>query len=243
VDLSCFHAVAGSPQLHLDFTLSALRWRRRADYLKGNWRCQNNKEKEMKNVWRTLTVGFGALVLPLLFVSNSNALCGTNRPVPTHTGYYYQPGGAHLLLADDVLNPSPIVGLWHVKFYLKDTPGFKDGTEFDAGYSIWHSDGTEMTLSGGRPPLIGDVCMGVWKHLGHGVYKLNHFGASYDNSGLNLIGPARIQETVTLDRDRDSFSGPFTIDQYTEAGNLAGHFQGTITGTRITVDTPATSVF
>jgi hypothetical protein len=83
----------------------------------------------------------------------------------------------------------------------------------------------------------------VWKQVKLNVFKLNHFAAAYDNTGLNLIGPAQIQEQVTLDREGNSFSGPFTIDQYTEAGNRVAHFQGTITGTRMTVDTPATSIF
>ncbi|WP_353066818.1 hypothetical protein RBB77_09385 [Tunturibacter psychrotolerans] len=198
----------------------------------------------MKKLYRSLSALVGAVALTILLVPNANAICGVNRPTPTHTGYNYQPGGAHFLLANDVLdNFSPIVGMWHVKFFLKDTAGFKDGTEFDAGYSIWHGDGTEIMQSGGRPPLIGDMCMGVWKQVGLNVFKLNHFAAAYDNTGLNLIGPAQIQEQITLERAGNSFSGPFTIDQYTEAGNRVAHFQGTITGTRMTVETPATSIF
>jgi hypothetical protein len=66
---------------------------------------------------------------------------------------------------------------------------------------------------------------------------LNHFGISYDPTGANLVGPARIQQWLTLDPKGDSTSGKFTIDQYDESGNLLAHLQGNVTGTRVTMET------
>jgi hypothetical protein len=67
-------------------------------------------------------------------------------------------------------------------------------------------------------------------------------------TGSNFLGPAQIQEQITLNRAGNSFGGTFTVDQYVETNgilnpNPVAHFQGNITGTRITVNTPAESVF
>ncbi len=165
-------------------------------------------------------------------------------PAARPSSFELQSGRPRLLNASlEFLEPG-IVGFWHVKFISKGSGSVApDGAEIDAGYSQWHSDHTEIMNSGGRSPLMGDFCLGVWKQTGERTYRLNHFAAGYDSTGLNLIGPANIKEYITLDRDCDSFTGTFTIDQYTEAGNVAVHLQGTITGTRITVNTPPTSVF
>jgi hypothetical protein len=204
------------------------------------------KETSMKLTFKSFSATLAAAALTFLLVPTASALCGApTQPKPTSSHfnlYGAQPG--HLVMANDLLEDVvPIIGMWHVKFFLQDTPGFTNGTEFDAGYSQWHSDGTEIMQSAGRPPLIGDMCMGIWEQVGVRTYKLNHFAAAYDNSGLNLIGPAQIQELVVVDRAGNAFSGTFTIDQYTEAGNRAAHFQGNITGTRMTVNTPAQSIF
>jgi hypothetical protein len=136
-----------------------------------------------------------------------------------------------------------IIGFWHVKFITKDSPGIPDGTEVDAGYAQWHSDGTEIMNSGGRSPLTGDFCLGVWKQVGENTYKLNHFAAAWDSTGSELIGPANIREEVVLTPDRKHFDGTFTIDQYDEAGAKLAHVQGVIKGSRIEYDSGVDSIF
>jgi len=64
-----------------------------------------------------------------------------------------------------------IVGFWHVKFVSDGIStgipgGVPKGAEVDAGYSQWHSDGTEIMNSGGRAPNTGDFCLGVWAKVG-----------------------------------------------------------------------------
>jgi hypothetical protein len=93
-----------------------------------------------------------------------------------------------------------------------------------------------------RAPLTGDVCLGVWIKTGARTYQLNHFGISYDPTGAILVGPARIQQWLTIDAKGDATSGKFTIDQWDEAGNLLGHVQGNVTGTRVTMETGFQSV-
>jgi hypothetical protein len=139
--------------------------------------------------------------------------------------------------------PGPsIVGTWKEKWISEGSEGIPDGTEVDAGYAQWHSDGTEINLSGLRAPLTGNVCLGEWIKTGARTYQMNHFGISYDSTGANLVGPARIQQWLTLDSKGDSTSGEFTIDQWDESGNLLAHVQGNITGTRVTMNTGFQSV-
>jgi hypothetical protein len=197
----------------------------------------------------------GALLFTLLMTPMARAGCGgVSAPAVTHTSWQPMLGQARLLRAalipsadgddwghDD--HEADIVGFWHVKFVSKGSEGIPDGAEIDAGYSQWHSDGTEIMNSGGRSPLTGDFCLGVWKKVGERKYKLNHFAAAWDATGTSLIGPAQIKEEVTVDKDGKSFSGTFTIDQFDESGNSLAHVQGDITGKRITVETKSTSVF
>jgi hypothetical protein len=143
-----------------------------------------------------------------------------------------------------------IVGFWHEHFISDGVTsgipgGIPKGAEVDAGYSQWHSDGTEILNSAGRAPDTTNFCLGVWQKVGTSKYLLNHFATSWDpTKGANgLVGPANIREEVTLASDGQSFSGTFTINQYDEMGNKLVHIQGTITGTRITVSTPPSSIF
>jgi hypothetical protein len=142
-----------------------------------------------------------------------------------------------------------IVGFWHVKFLAQATnppSGILPTLPFavDAGYSQWHSDGTEINNSAGRAPSTGNFCLGVWKQTGPRTYVLNHFGAAFDASTpATLIGPANIREAVTLSADGDSFIGTFSIDQYNESGADLAQILGTISATRITVTTGESSIF
>jgi hypothetical protein len=52
-----------------------------------------------------------------------------------------------------------------------------------------------------------------------------------------------ILDWVTLAPGGNKFSGTFTVDQYDESGNVLVLLLGTITGTRIDVNTPAESIF
>jgi hypothetical protein len=130
-----------------------------------------------------------------------------------------------------------IVGTWHEHWYSQGSEGIPDGTEVDANYAQWHSDGTEMQVSGMRAPMTGDVCVGEWIKTAKRTYQLNHFGVSYDSTGQILVGPAVIRLWITINPKGDATSGRFTIDQYDESGNLLAHLQGNVAGTRITMKT------
>ncbi len=203
----------------------------------------------MKTKCGTLAVSLGALALALLTLPNAGAQCGGMRKPAAATGYgEMQNGRPHLVrtaldLDDLFAGAEPVVGFWHVKFVSVGSQGIPDGAEVDAGYSQWHSDGTEIMNSGGRSPITSNFCLGVWKKVGERKYQLNHFATAWDPAGQHLIGPANIRELVTVDRDCKHFSGTFSIDQYDESGNTLAHVVGNITGARIEVDTPTQSVF
>jgi hypothetical protein len=211
----------------------------------------------------------GALVVALLAVPPAQAQCGGYSASPIHPSAW-QPmsGRPHLLLASlgggvgdddfDSGDGQPIVGMWHFRFISDGISkgiqgGVPKGAPVDAGYAVWHSDGTEITNSGARAPNTSNFCMGVWARVGPRQYRLNHFGISWDptagtpdkagNPPGALIGPGHIQVLVTVSPDGQSYSGSFSIDQYDESGNIVVHLEGTATGTRINVNTPAQPIF
>jgi hypothetical protein len=204
-------------------------------------------EEVMKSVIWKVVPALSALVLAAMVAPAAHAGCGLYSPVPHAASWQPQIASPRLVLAalDDEAGaphgPS-IVGTWKEHWISEGSTGIPDGTEVDAGYASWHSDGTEINVSGLRPPLTGDVCLGVWIKTGARTYQLNHFGISYDPTGAVLVGPARIQQWLILDPKGDATSGKFTIDQYDEAGNLLAHVQGKVIGTRVTMDTGFESV-
>lgn len=194
--------------------------------------------------FRKLTLALTSLTLGAVLVPCAYAGCGLySSPVPHHTSWRPQVDSPRLLRTafindDDSATREPsMVGTWKEHWLSEGTEGIPDGTEIDAGYAQWHSDGTEINVSGLRAPLTGDVCLGEWIKTGARKYRMNHFGVSYDPTGQNLVGPARIQQWLTLDAKGNSTTGRFIIDQYDEAGNLLAHIQGKVIGTRVTIDT------
>jgi len=149
--------------------------------------------------------------------------------------------GSLLRIADD--ERDPIVGMWHVTFTAQGNEiGPPDGTPIDNALVTWHSDGTEL-MNSARPPQDGQFCMGIWKKMGKGTYKLNHF-AWFGNdtanapSGIgNPTGPTRFFEEVTLSPDKKHYTGTFTLDAYDAAGTQVAHIVGVIAATRITLHT------
>ncbi len=197
------------------------------------------------NQWlRRLLPSLVLLALVTFSASYAHAGCGLYEgPVARRMSWQGQLGPTHLLRAafiedgDENRSGPTMVGTWKEHWISEGSEGIPDGTEVDAGYSQWHSDGTEINVSGLRAPLTGDVCLGEWIRTGPRTYRMNHFGVSYDSTGVNLVGPARIQQWIVLDAKGDSTSGKFSIDQYDESGNLLAHVQGKVIGTRVTMNT------
>jgi hypothetical protein len=122
-----------------------------------------------------------------------------------------------------------------------------DGVPLDIGFTQWHSDGTEI-INSGRPPQDGSICLGVWEKTGKSRYKFNHFATGYDTANAptgigNPTGPTHIVGDVMVSRDGKHYAGTFTLDAYDTSNTLIAHLVGVITATRITVHTPASSIF
>ncbi|HKT40911.1 MAG TPA: hypothetical protein VJQ86_00985 [Rhodanobacteraceae bacterium] len=147
----------------------------------------------------------------------------------------------------------PISGLYEIHMTAEGNgpTGLPDGAPVDHAYVQWHADGTEI-MNSGRPAADGNFCMGTWAQTGARTYTLNHFMLSWvqnvDADGVAIdntfVGPASIQETVTLSKDGSSYSGTFVLTQYDTHYNiiLPGGIpiKGTVTGTRKTIDSPVT---
>ncbi len=186
----------------------------------------------MKTSFRAFAGAFGALLLAVLCAPVSRAQCGTYQKTAFHSTWFGQPALLYraALITDDHYREPSIVGFWHFKLSV-------GVNVIDAGTQQWHSDGTEVMDSGGRSPLIGNVCFGVWKQIGERRYKLNHRGIGFDAAGSAVNGVDSIVVDVRLSRDGNYYSGTFTIFPYDPDGNSLGPpVNGTATGTRITVN-------
>jgi len=165
----------------------------------------------------------------------------------------YRPGTGQFVRVDyETSAPNTsIVGMWNVTFVSDGVPPnpVPAGVTTDFGTVQWHDDGTEFMISGGRPPSTGDVCMGVWSQIGPLTYKLKHIALAWVSSDTppsmggpgpspaQFLGPAIIQEVVTLNKSRNTYQGHFTVDQYNADGSVVlVHVSGTVTGTRVTVN-------
>ena len=147
----------------------------------------------------------------------------------------------------------PIAGLYEVTMTAEGNgpTGLPDGAAVDHAYVAWHADGNEI-MNSGRPAADANFCMGTWAQTGARTYTLKHFmlswGQSVDADGVDVdntfVGPASIQETVTLSKDRNSYTGTFVLTQYDTNYNiiLPGGIpiKGTVSGTRKTIDSPVT---
>ena len=212
----------------------------------------------MKTMFGMLKVTLGVAVLATLFAQLAGAQCVSLGTLKRNTSLLRQPflinpftpaafssvapGGAEDL---PNLNSDPIVGFWRVNLISEgnfESAGIPDGTVLDAGFSQWHSDGTEI-LNSSRSPATQSFCLGVWESVGHSKYKLNHFPLSWNPDGT-LLGPANIRENVTLSPDHNSFTGTFTLGQYDPEGNLLlpELLTGNVQAKRITVQTTINDV-
>ena len=207
----------------------------------------------MKTMFGALKATLGVALLTTLFASLVNAQCAnvgvSKRGVSLlrHQSWTGQFSPALFKLVADgdreaspASDQDPIVGFWRVDLISEGNSGVPDGTVLDAGFSQWHSDGTEI-LNSSRQPATQSFCLGVWEKTNPSKYKLNHFAISWNPDGT-LLGPANIREEITLSHNHDSFVGTFTLDQYNSGGNKLVHLAGHVRAKRITVDTPVTDV-
>lgn len=142
--------------------------------------------------------------------------------------------------ADDSINPlqrlEPITGMYRFTFVAQGNKTIPDGVTLDQGFAVWHADGTEI-MNSGKAPMSQSFCMGVWAQTGVRSYKLNHWALNWNSTGTIFLGPVNIRERIKLDSDGDSYSGSFTLTQYSPDGHTPlGGVKGLISATRVRAD-------
>jgi hypothetical protein len=80
----------------------------------------------------------------------------------------------------------PIVGQWQV--VMTAFPGTNNEFVFDFAFQQFHADGTELMISGGVPPTIGNVCIGAWEREANGVIRIRHM--TWNWAGNEVLGDA-----------------------------------------------------
>jgi hypothetical protein len=171
-----------------------------------------------------------------------NAWSPLTQPSPSLRSAYDSPGtgGRFLRMSDERGWPgeASIVGMW--RFQL----AAPNGAVVDDGYAQWHSDGTEIQNSGLHAPITSNFCLGVWKQVGPGTYRLNHFPLGWDATGQSPANAIQLTETVRL-TDDNHMTGTFTLKVYvwTSTDSLdvgpstpVATVTGTVTATRVTID-------
>jgi hypothetical protein len=208
----------------------------------------DRKRNFMKTISRAITMTVSAGIFVTLFVSKANAGCGdlTSLQGP----FEFAKVSSDLRQPEASAEPgktlsrgfggASIVGLWKTQLISKGNtghnPSIPDGAIIDFGYTQWHSDGTEILNSGGHAPATENFCLGVWGQTGFLSYELNHFPISYDATTGAIANYINLREQDTLSPSGDSYGGTFTLDVYDTKGNHVDHLAGTVTATRLTVD-------
>jgi hypothetical protein len=136
--------------------------------------------------------------------------------------------------------PGTIVGMWHAVLRV----GNANGPVFDEVLEHFHADGTELLISNGLPPALGNVCIGLWKRVGPRAYKLKHmtWNWSPEHSGFGVPGAFAghfvLDVTVRLDGSGNGFTGRWTARNFGLEGEHLPLLdaEGVVTGARIVVD-------
>jgi hypothetical protein len=187
-------------------------------------------------VWiRRLVITTSVLVaFVTAFAGEAQATCFSTPKGPSLSKTTQFAARAAAAAADDQdASDASIVGMWNSEFLLGDGPDL-----FDQSFQQYHSDGTEMMLSRGLPPVLGNVCVGVWKQTGARTFKLRHMAWNWDSDG-HFISIFVMEVTIRLDRRGQRYSGTWRSDNLspTTGAPIPGeHFEGIVRGTRITVD-------
>jgi hypothetical protein len=119
-----------------------------------------------------------------------------------------------------------IVGMWVVGFY--------HGTNrWDLAIEQFSPDGNEMTNDNAYPPAQGNICWGVWEHVGKGRYQMRHIGWVWNANGV-YFGRFDFAATIVLNDRGNGFTGNYVADQEDVSGNILPEFHdaGTLKATR-----------
>jgi hypothetical protein len=125
----------------------------------------------------------------------------------------------------------PIVGMWLAELRLEN------GDLYEQSLQLFHADGTEMQVSNGIPPVLGNVCVGVWESAGSRTVKLRHMAWNWAADGT-FLGTYVFLATLEVDRQDNHYRGTWTADSFDVGGVLVpdAHAEGNVAATRVTAD-------
>jgi hypothetical protein len=137
-------------------------------------------------------------------------------------------------------SPASIVGMWHTVLRI----GNANGPVYDESLEQFHSDGTELLVSNGLPPALGNVCIGVWKRVGPRSYKLHHMTWNWapEDGGFGVpgtfVGHFELDMVLDLDPNGRTFRGRWSAKNFDTAGAHipALDAEGAVRGVRLTID-------
>jgi hypothetical protein len=134
-----------------------------------------------------------------------------------------------------------VVGMWHVVLQLGD----ESGPVYDEVLEHFHSDGTELLISNGIPPALGNICIGVWRQVSHRTYTLKHmtwnwspdFNADFGVPGT-FAGHFELHMRFRVDERGKTYSGTWVAQNFDESGNHIPELdaEGVVKGMRISPD-------
>ena len=182
-----------------------------------------------------LIVSLAMAVAYTVCATEAKAACfatAAQHPLATPASQFAGPSGAQR--ASDSDSPDAgdsIVGMWNAEYLIGDGPA-----RYDQSFQQFHSDGTEIMVSNGLPPALGNVCVGVWQKTDRTV-RLRHMTWNWDVDG-NLTGTFVMVVTLRVDRRGNSFRGTWSADSYDLSNNIIPelHAEGIVRATRVTVD-------
>jgi hypothetical protein len=195
-----------------------------------------------------LTATLGLLALSAAGAANAACMMGAphqssaaQTAAPSFVPSLYHPdtsGGLFLRANYGSEYDEGIVGLWEFKW--SAPPPFGP----DYGTQAWHSDGTELTFSGGQDPQTGDVCQGVWRQVGRNLYTLNHIAMGRPAPGAPFGIRVHLHFLIKLNPEGTAFTGTFTAkaygvtaaDPFDESSMPLATGNGSVTATRVIPD-------
>jgi hypothetical protein len=172
-----------------------------------------------------------------ILAGDARAACfapGARTPLPTGKAQFAATAAAAAAAAaDDDSNPAAsVAGLWNTIYFIGNGHDV-----YDQAYQQFHADGNENMLSRGLPPVLGNVCLGVWKRVGPRTFKVRHVAWNWNLDGT-FAGTFEMEVTLRVNRKATSYTGAWVADNFNVSGAAIPdlHFEGIAQATRITVD-------
>ena len=178
----------------------------------------------------TATVTLSLVGLVTAFAGNAQASCFADGPRLSGAPIQFSSAAAAHGADDNDQGGGSIAGLYRTQFLIGEGPDL-----YDESFQQFHSDGTEMMLSRGLPPVLGNVCVGTWIRTGPRTFKLKHVAWNWNPDG-SFAGTFVME--VTLRLSRSGYTGAWKADNLDPSDvSIPGQqYEGVVRATRIEVD-------